>query len=324
MSNDYPLISVIVPTYNSSEYIRETLRKLEKQSYPNFEIIIVNDGSKDNTLEILKEYEQNSSRLSVINKQNGGVSSARNAGIRSAHGQFISFLDDDDEIDPDYLLKMQIRQQETDGDAIYCGLHGYHIKSGVTYSLISTEFNEGSLLFDFFHKRVRFHIGCLFIKKQVLENNNLYFDEDLRIGEDLDFIYRVLITCEMYAVPYHMYTHNYRESSLMNSRRTLGHYQHESFAHDKIYSTVMQLYKGDRKEEVQALLDKNRNYHKIRYFWNILLDGDLKLLAKLVSENQEVLRNSNLPAGRDRRRAKILASNNNSIWRLVRLISRGK
>lgn len=114
---------------------------------------------------------------------------ARNTGICKAQGQFICFMDDDDEIDFNYLLKMYTRQHETGGDAIYCGLYGYYIKDGVTYLLINTEFNEGFLLFDFFYKKVRFYIGCLFIRKQLLEENNFFFDEDLRLGEDLDFIY---------------------------------------------------------------------------------------------------------------------------------------
>lgn len=69
MSNDYPLVSIIIPTYNSSDYITETLTKLEKQTYPNFEIVIVNDGSKDNTSSVLREYGLTHSRLIIINKK---------------------------------------------------------------------------------------------------------------------------------------------------------------------------------------------------------------------------------------------------------------
>ena len=69
MSNDYPLVSIIIPTYNSSDYITETLTKLEKQTYPNFEIVIVNDGSKDNTSNVLREYGLTHSRLIIINKE---------------------------------------------------------------------------------------------------------------------------------------------------------------------------------------------------------------------------------------------------------------
>lgn len=324
MSNDYPLVSVIIPTYNSSEYIIETLQKLESQTYPNFEIVVVNDGSKDTTLAVLQEYLKNHPQLVVINKENGGVSSARNAGIRSAKGQFITFLDDDDELAPDYLTKMHARQRETNGDALYCGYDGYHIKNGVTYSPINTEFKDGFLLFDFFNKKIRFHIGCLFIRKSFLESNALYFDEDLRIGEDLEFIYRLLIACHMYAVPYYMYKHNYRETSLMNSRRTLEHYQHESFAHHKIYSSITQIYSGERTEEVRTILDNNQCYHLIRYLWNVLLKGNYELLEKLVNENYALLINCNLPGRKDKKRAKILASNNKAIWRFVRLVTRGK
>lgn len=69
MSNDYPLVSIIIPTYNSSDYITETLTKLEKQTYPNFEIVIVNDGSKDNTSNVLREYGLTHSQLIIINKK---------------------------------------------------------------------------------------------------------------------------------------------------------------------------------------------------------------------------------------------------------------
>ena len=68
MSNDYPLVSIIIPTYNSSDYITETLTKLEKQTYPNFEIVIVNDGSKDNTSNVLREYGLTHSQLLSIKK----------------------------------------------------------------------------------------------------------------------------------------------------------------------------------------------------------------------------------------------------------------
>lgn len=65
MSNDYPLVSIIIPTYNSSDYITETLTKLEKQTYPNFEIVIVNDGSKDNTSNVLREYGGDAANLLI-------------------------------------------------------------------------------------------------------------------------------------------------------------------------------------------------------------------------------------------------------------------
>ncbi|EOV7654887.1 glycosyltransferase family 2 protein, partial [Escherichia coli] len=124
--------------------------------------------------------------------------------------------------------------------------------------------------------------------------------------------------------PYYMYKHNYRENSLMNSCRTITHYRHESFAHERIYSSVMQLYKGNRKEEIHTLLSKNRTYHKTRYLWNVLLNGDFELLNQLVESNEKELKDCNLLGKRDKRRAKILASKNYILWGMVRLVNRKK
>lgn len=325
MTNNYPLVSIIIPTYNSSDYIIDTLRKLESQSYKNFEIIVVNDGSKDNTLELLKAEEIINPRLKVIDKTNGGVSSARNSGIRNAQGRFISFLDDDDEFDPDYLIKMYARYRETGAKAIYCGFYGYSTKNGITYSAMNSAFNEGALLMDFLNKRVRFHIGCLFLSKRFVEENYLYFDETLHLGEDLHYIYNLIISCYIYAVPYYLYTHVYRENSLMNSKRSLEHYQHETYAHEKIYSLIMDRYQGTDKEEVGKILNLNMFRHKIRYMWKILLLGKFDLLEQSVISNYSELKSYNnlmILEGKYKRKARVLASGNKLLWKCVRLINK--
>ena len=94
--NFNPKISVIVPAYNIEEYIGECLESLINQTYHNLEIIVVNDGSKDNTLKIIEKYASEDNRLIVINKPNGGLSSARNAGLDIMSGDYVSFIDGDD------------------------------------------------------------------------------------------------------------------------------------------------------------------------------------------------------------------------------------
>ncbi len=95
-----PLISVIVPCYNQAQFLSETLQSVLKQTYSHWECIIVNDGSPDNTEEIAKIYCEKDNRFKYIYKENGGLSSARNAGINIATGDFIQFLDSDDIILP--------------------------------------------------------------------------------------------------------------------------------------------------------------------------------------------------------------------------------
>ena len=87
-------ISVIIPCYNCQEYVEETLNSLAKQTYKDFEVVCVNDGSTDNTLSILQAWQaQNLFDMQIISKENGGVSRARNAGIQAAKGEFLLFLD---------------------------------------------------------------------------------------------------------------------------------------------------------------------------------------------------------------------------------------
>ena len=91
--------SIIVPIYNISSFIDQCVESLVNQTCKNLEIILVNDGSKDNSLEIIKKWERKDSRIVVVNKTNGGLSSARNEGLKSATGDYILYVDGDDWID---------------------------------------------------------------------------------------------------------------------------------------------------------------------------------------------------------------------------------
>lgn len=100
------LVSVIVPVYNSSSYIKRCVDAIRSQTYSNLEIILVDDGSKDNSLEMMEEYAKEDSRIVVIHKENGGSSSARNAGIARATGKYICFCDSDDYYEKDIVEKL--------------------------------------------------------------------------------------------------------------------------------------------------------------------------------------------------------------------------
>ena len=101
--NESPKISVILPVYNVEKYLRKCLDSVINQTYKNLEIILVNDGSTDNSGKICEEYALNDKRIKVIHKENGGISSARNAAIDIAKGQYITFIDSDDDVELDYI-----------------------------------------------------------------------------------------------------------------------------------------------------------------------------------------------------------------------------
>lgn len=104
MDFDSPLISVIVPCYNQAEYLSEALQSVIDQTFQNWECIIVNDGSPDNTREVAEKWCEADSRIKYVEKENGGLSDARNAGIETAKGEWIFPLDSDDKIGKDYFL----------------------------------------------------------------------------------------------------------------------------------------------------------------------------------------------------------------------------
>lgn len=117
-----PLISVIVPVYNVEKYLPGCIECLTGQTYKNLEIILVDDGSPDNCPALCDEWVKKDSRIRVIHKPNGGVSSARNAGIDNAHGDYIAFIDADDRIDADMYETMLREITENGADAASCGM----------------------------------------------------------------------------------------------------------------------------------------------------------------------------------------------------------
>lgn len=115
-------LSVIVPIYNVEEYLDECIKSIVKQTYKNLEIILVDDGSPDHCPELCDIWTEKDSRIKVIHKENGGVSSARNAGLDAAAGDFIAFVDSDDYLDSDMYEIMLTQMREHNADMAQCGI----------------------------------------------------------------------------------------------------------------------------------------------------------------------------------------------------------
>ena len=177
-----PLISVIVPCYNQAQYLDECLQSVLDQTYSNWECIIVNDGSPDNTEEVAKKWLAKDSRFRYFYKENGGLSSARNFGIKKAEGEWILPLDSDDKIGDCYLEKAQIHFHE-DFKIIYCKAHFF----GSTLT--------PWLLRDYSYQDILFgnHIFCAAFFKKIDWENASGYDENLKYGrEDWDFWLSIL------------------------------------------------------------------------------------------------------------------------------------
>ncbi|WP_322791782.1 glycosyltransferase [Bellilinea sp.] len=191
------LISIIIPAYNQGHYLGDAIQSCLNQTYSNIEIIVVDDGSTDNTPEVVQSFHN--LRIQYIYKQNGGLSSARNAGIRAAGGEFITFLDSDDAFLPEKLMLLMEKMNENPELGFVAG-HALLIDQ--RGNVIPNKFE--TYLPSPIHNLILgnpFHVGSVLIKK-IWQEKIGYFDESLRSYEDWDFWLRLAIAgCPMDVIP---------------------------------------------------------------------------------------------------------------------------
>lgn len=182
-----PKISVIIPCYNTAEYLPRCLDSVLHNTYSNIEIICVNDGSTDETLSVLNHYKDMDSRIIVIDQKNAGVSAARNVGIAQSIGTFISFIDSDDWIHPQYFETLLAVQEQTGADITVCEYQSVHAwqpdYSPVLLSFLSLHtLSSMEALQNNYLKRLVW--GRLYRTSAIA---NVYFERGLSWGEDTLF-----------------------------------------------------------------------------------------------------------------------------------------
>ena len=191
-----PNISVIVPVYNVQDYLDKCVTSILNQSYVNFELILIDDGSSDKSSEICDSYAADDSRVVVIHQDNGGVSSARNKGLSVAKSDWITFVDSDDWVESNYLFNFRLGEESSD---IY--IQGLQFVNSNTMQVIEEKDlpNLSILKSDFYDQVPKNNIlslgfpVCKLFKKDIIEKNNICFDEQLSHHEDHIFVFEYLM-----------------------------------------------------------------------------------------------------------------------------------
>ena len=193
---DSEKISIIVPIYNAEKKLHRCIESILNQSYKNLEIILVNDGSSDNSINICEKYKIKDNRIIIIDKENAGVSVARNSGLNIATGKYIQFVDSDDYINPDMCEKLIKTINKNNADVVVCGYNK------ITNGKIESKFIKETTVFEMYNFKNTFNEifkGALFNvpwnKLYKREKINNYFKEDLSIGEDLLFNLNYFSNC---------------------------------------------------------------------------------------------------------------------------------
>lgn len=212
--NNPPKISIIVPVYNVEQYLRRCIDSILNQSFTDFELLLIDDGSKDKSGEICDEYAARDSRIRVFHKENGGVSSARNVGLDNARGEWVAFVDADDEVSDGYF---HIHADHEFVDVVVKPFYIVKKENEETYyrNKVKLIINREDIFKFFVRKRVH-ALWDTIIKKKVIGSNR--FDDDVSIGEDYLFLLSILPTVESLAFddkgPYRYFI---RQESAMQS-----------------------------------------------------------------------------------------------------------
>ena len=189
------LVSVIIPVYNKAHCIEKTIYSVLNQSFSNFEIIVVDDGSSDNSRYVIEKIVSLDSRCKYFYKDNGGVSSARNYGLSKAIGDFVSFLDADDIYMPHFLKEMTARCK--DMDFVFCG-HFISYEGSSNKVKSRMKFSTRDFCLDYLLNRTTPNTNSWLINRKFLTDYMIKFDESLSWGEDMLFFSMVAFHSKSY------------------------------------------------------------------------------------------------------------------------------
>ncbi len=276
MNND--LISIIVPIYNVEKYLKKCVESICNQTYQNLEIILVDDGSPDKCGEICDGYAKADKRIKVIHKKNGGLSSARNAGLDIAKGEYISFIDSDDYIASDFIEKLYLLCIKNDADIAECGFTKFQDKIKIE------KLDEDIKIYTSKEMQTRMYsnnyVGTTVVWNKLYKK---YIYNDLRfpigkINEDEFCTYKALYNCNKNIVVTNkaLYYYRYNPSSIMGKKFDLKRLDAlEAFDERKRFY--------EERNEAELYMETLKKYGELlRYYYGVIKEN--------IDESEDILR----------------------------------
>lgn len=311
-----------MPAYNVENYIVESIKSVQKQTYQDWELIVINDGSTDETLKVVEELLEDY-RIKLINKPNEGVSKARNIGINNAAGEYLTFLDSDDLWDSTFLEKTFNLIEKENLEMVYSG-YDFLCEDG-TITSKSLFYTEGKIE-NFIQIKgfvLPMMLQSMMVKKSLIEKQKICFSEESSYGEDVEFILRVLLFSKVKAVKEKLFRYRRRSFSSTQSSWSYEKFKQDFDGFQRVIKFIKQNYNGkdmcfiQQCEEVLA-------YRKYRYLWGLMKNGYYDDVEKFIGIWEKQIRLLlNLPLRINRKiQCKILLLKNVFVWKIIKKISR--
>lgn len=308
------MVSVIVSIYNMELYLHQCIDSILSQTYSDYEVLLIDDGSTDSSGQICDSYLDKDNRISVFHKKNGGLSSARNYGIDHAKGEFIVFPDPDDYVEPDYLEVLLETRENSHADLSICGYRSFLIESEENSNFPHSSFSQNGenvkcddialnteeALKYLMHP----HFFCGFAWNKlydlnVIRKHNLRFDEELGMAQDLHFAFRYILLCNI--IVYHPEPlYHYRAGGItslespLTDRRMSGLITYRKIAQETRKSPYPKL----EREAYRSLFDLClRNIYSYYYGREYNISGAEKdpSVLKTLTETLKASKNSYFP-----------------------------
>ena len=228
------MVSIIIPCYNVAEYLPYTIESILHQTDSDWEVITVDDGSNDSTVDVIKKYSNIDSRINLISKPNGGVSSARNIGLKYAKGDWVYFLDGDDLIDTS--LVETINKASTDIDIV---IFEFIMESNNSYEYFKLK-RQSSLFSDYLTNKQTIHISSLATSRKFIEKNQISFNEQTYYGEDREFIAKLFLLKPYYiCLNKILFKYHIRDGSAMTIRNYNSRKFSSILASERTYKSLI-------------------------------------------------------------------------------------
>ncbi|QKD71049.1 glycosyltransferase family 2 protein [Proteus terrae] len=317
---DLPLVSVVIPAYNAQDYLERAVNSVLNQSYNNIEIIIINDGSSDNTLNVIEKLSRIHKEIIFLSHENQGISKTRNRGIELASGEYICFLDSDDTYESEFLLDLFNKVIQDNNDFSYCLFNKIFSESDIRPSKMYKDNNTiiNFLNFDYFD------ICCLFIKKSFIDKNNIKFEINMIVGEDVWFILQCLYIGKYTIVNKYLYNYYNVSTSIMNKKWTSSNYLDEIDAWKAILLKTQSYYSLKDNNDIVNKIKIKLLSLEIQFMWKLVISGHFDFLKEYLSNfNYDVDLTCKISKPRKNKfRLNIINSKSSLLWLITKTIMR--